>query len=394
MPAEQRQQKGKTATRRGAASTRRWPTIVALGLVLVPAMTTAAAFQDMASLLEGANAEARWQAYFVPSPAGAIAEAKLAYADDKQQQRLPAGSGVRGADGGLFSMDTVRPAFDTPDEARVARRDKSSRVITSAPVTPPKAFTAGSILERHSLLQPNLSKGDDAVRQAFLVPAPSADLIQVAMSFQPSRSGSFDAGASETMVASLDDTGTATALGYAAEERGTIATLFEKILKEPQAPFVPPLEAGDHAWAATPLPASAFSEREQTCLANGIYYEARGESELGQAAVGQVILNRVRNPSFPNTICGVVYQNKDWRNRCQFSFACDGRRDRVSDRDAWEIAKRVADQVSKGQIWINEVGSATHYHATYVKPRWARAMERVDRIGQHIFYRTFGGGWD
>ena len=75
---------------------------------------------------------------------------------------------------------------------------------------------------------------------------------------------------------------------------------------------------------SNPLPACVFSKAEQTCLANGIYFEARGESVRGQAAVAQVMLNRVRNPAYPNSICGVVYQNDKWCNRCQFSFACDG----------------------------------------------------------------------
>ena len=144
---------------------------------------------------------------------------------------------------------------------------------------------------------------------------------------------------------------------------------------------------------SSPLPPSAFSEQEQRCLSAGIYFEARGESVKGQAAVAQVILNRVRNPAYPKSICGVVYQNEKWRNRCQFSFACDGIKDRVASRDHYEMAEEVALAVTSGKIWIPEVGSSTHYHATYVRPRWARTMEKMMKIGQHIFYRTYGGGW-
>ena len=89
----------------------------------------------------------------------------------------------------------------------------------------------------------------------------------------------------------------------------------------------------------------------------------------------------------------MVYQNKSWRNRCQFSFACDGIRDRVSDRRHWQMAKEVAEAVTSGKVYLPEVASATHYHATYVRPRWARRMERMQKIGLHIFYRTNGGGW-
>ncbi|HSG94148.1 MAG TPA: cell wall hydrolase, partial [Afifellaceae bacterium] len=148
-----------------------------------------------------------------------------------------------------------------------------------------------------------------------------------------------------------------------------------------------------HAWLANPLPSHAFSKTQQECLARGIYFEARGESELGQAGVAQVILNRVRNPAYPGTICGVVYQNKKWRNRCQFSFACDGIRDRVRSARAWKVAQKVAKAVSSGEIWLDDVGDSTHYHAGYVRPRWARKMKKTDKIGRHIFYRTKGGGW-
>ena len=120
-----------------------------------------------------------------------------------------------------------------------------------------------------------------------------------------------------------------------------------------------------------------FSEAEQKCLTSGIYFESRGESVKGQAAVAQVILNRVRNPAYPDTICAVVYQNKGWYNRCQFSFACDRIPDIVWSRSHWQTAKEVALAVTAGKIWLPEVGSATHYHATYVKPDWGPTMKRV-----------------
>lgn len=148
-----------------------------------------------------------------------------------------------------------------------------------------------------------------------------------------------------------------------------------------------------HFWAAFKLPRSTYKKTQQRCLAAGIYFESRGEVEKGQAAVAQVILNRVKAPTYPNTICGVVYQNKHWRNRCQFSFACDGVYDRVNDKKAWDRAVRIARDVSKGKIYLDKVADSTHYHATYVKPRWRKKMKVVDRIGIHIFYRTKNGGW-
>lgn len=171
---------------------------------------------------------------------------------------------------------------------------------------------------------------------------------------------------------------------------------FEGIIRDPAqtgAHFVPPIGKKDHAWAATPLPASAFKPKQQKCLAEAIYYEARGESVEGQVAVAQVVLNRVRNPAYPDTICGVVYQNTQWHNRCQFSFACDGKKHKITEKHEWKLAQKLARTVLAGQVWLPSVGSATHYHATYVKPKWAGTMVKVDKIGQHIFYRTHGGGW-
>ncbi len=150
---------------------------------------------------------------------------------------------------------------------------------------------------------------------------------------------------------------------------------------------------GQHDWLQNPLPASVYAQDQQKCLAEGIYFEARGEPETGQAAVAQVILNRVRNPAYPGTICGVVYQNEDQRYHCQFSFACDGRAEIVTSHSAWKTAQRIALDVTDGKTWIAEVGDSTHYHANYVSPRWGRRMIKVDKIGAHIFYRTRFGGW-
>ena len=133
------------------------------------------------------------------------------------------------------------------------------------------------------------------------------------------------------------------------------------------------------------------AEQEKRCLAEAIYFEARGESEEGQAAVAQVVLNRVSSGLYPATICGVVYQNRQRRNACQFSFACDGRSLRVAEPDAWRTAVRIAGAVSTGATYVSDVGSATHYHANYVRPRWARSLEKMDVIGHHIFYKLRPG---
>jgi spore germination cell wall hydrolase CwlJ-like protein len=129
-----------------------------------------------------------------------------------------------------------------------------------------------------------------------------------------------------------------------------------------------------------------FEARERRCLATAIYFEARGEPLRGQIAVGQVILNRVRSPMFPETICGVVYQGQ-MHPGCQFSFTCDGRTDTPRDDEQWARAQDVSKQIMSGEAWLPEVGYSTYYHANYVSPRWASSMSRIDTIGRHIFYK-------
>ena len=129
-----------------------------------------------------------------------------------------------------------------------------------------------------------------------------------------------------------------------------------------------------------------FEERERRCLAIAIYFEARGEPERGQVAVGQVIMNRVRSPLFPETICGVVYQGH-MQKGCQFSFTCDGNTDIPRNNQQWALAQDISKQITRGEVWLPEVGYSTFYHANYVSPGWAGRMSKIDRIGRHIFYK-------
>ena len=125
---------------------------------------------------------------------------------------------------------------------------------------------------------------------------------------------------------------------------------------------------------------------EENCLARAVYFEARSESELGQLAVAKVILNRVKNPEYPKTICGVVYQGSGRRNSCQFSFACDGLPDDVKSASSWAKSKRVAQKALGGDAKVAAIGTATNYHADYVRPKWAKSMKRLIKIGRHVFY--------
>lgn len=129
--------------------------------------------------------------------------------------------------------------------------------------------------------------------------------------------------------------------------------------------------------------------RAQRCLTQAIYYEAALESDDGQAAVAQVVLNRVRDPNYPSSVCGVVFQGAERTTGCQFSFTCDGAMSQAPVGWAWERARKVAERALGGHVALN-VGTATHYHADYVRPWWAPTLARITQIGTHIFYRWKG----
>lgn len=130
-------------------------------------------------------------------------------------------------------------------------------------------------------------------------------------------------------------------------------------------------------------------KRALRCLTQGIYYEAALESTEGQEAVAQVILNRVRDPNYPNSICGVVFQGAERVTGCQFSFTCDGALSQAPVGWAWDRARVVAERALAGHV-AEKVGTATHYHADYVHPWWSPTLAKITQIGAHIFYRWKG----
>jgi hypothetical protein len=143
-----------------------------------------------------------------------------------------------------------------------------------------------------------------------------------------------------------------------------------------------PAAAAIQAAAAAP---TAGRARDLECLAEAVYFEARGETGAGQAAVAQVVLNRVRHPAFPKTVCGVVYQGAK-SHGCQFSFACDGRTEQAQEGAAWRRARQVAARALAGVV-APQVGAATHFHAAGVQPGWGPSLRRVAQVGLHVFYR-------
>lgn len=136
--------------------------------------------------------------------------------------------------------------------------------------------------------------------------------------------------------------------------------------------------------------------KAEKCLANAVYFEARSEPVRGQIAVAQVVMNRVFSGYYPDNVCGVVYQNAHRHLACQFTFACDGIADVVNDPESWDRAKRIARETLDGKLWLPEIAKSTHYHASYVRPYWVRAMKKHSKIGLHHFYRPrkWGDGSD
>lgn len=131
---------------------------------------------------------------------------------------------------------------------------------------------------------------------------------------------------------------------------------------------------------------SARGGPEWRCLAEALYFEARGESVKGQFAVAEVILNRVDSPNYPDTVCGVVHQGTGRKYACQFTYTCDGHKDIIREAGAFEQVGKVAGLMVGGAPRPLTQG-ATHYHTTAVSPRWARKFPRTAKIGVHLFYR-------
>lgn len=150
-----------------------------------------------------------------------------------------------------------------------------------------------------------------------------------------------------------------------------------------------PDESGRPSYASLIDPENL--NKEERCLAEAVYFEARSEPEEGRAAVAQVVLNRVKSGLYPSTVCGVVYQNRARKFACQFSFACEGKALKITEAESWKSAVRIAREVTFGQTYNAEVGGATHYHANYVRPFWAKRLKKMDVIGRHIFYKLKPG---
>lgn len=217
------------------------------------------------------------------------------------------------------------------------------------------------------------------------------------------------------VVATLLATGSCTTMQVAADEAAPVLAAQIALHAEgaPETlvdPAAPPVLSGEQALQANaalplvgpgaPAPAMAIlasatpiaQMRALDCLAQAVYYEARSESEAGQRAVAQVVLNRVRHPAWPNSVCGVVYQGPMRAGGgCQFTFTCDGSLRFAPRGDDWVRARRLASEALSGFVY-KPVGLATFYHANYVMPGWAPRLLKTAVIGAHLFYRLPGAG--
>lgn len=385
--------------------------------VAVATFPTSVAYQDIASLvIDSINPATRWTMTIGVDPGGesSVVAPRLGDVKDSAARvEMNGGSIVVEGVGDIVTGTVGDPAF-VPDEERIDRSWKGDLPLTVT--TPPteRGFSAGSLTFNGAsrltppAILPTLAfeassaplsvlvvsrfispKSATAVADLMPIPLPQHkpdQTVLVAASY-PSRAyapGETGAAASALLAAYAPDNSVVS--------QDMFAPLFAMPGDKP-APPAPVVRPGDHWWAANPLPASVWDDAQQKCLGEAIYFEARSESRKGQIAVAQVVLNRVKNPAYPDTICKVVYQNRDKYNECQFSFACDGRRDVVFDKLAWRRALQVAGEVTSGAAWIDEVGTATHYHATYVHPNWANIFTKKATIGLHVFYQTINGGW-
>lgn len=130
----------------------------------------------------------------------------------------------------------------------------------------------------------------------------------------------------------------------------------------------------------------ATGSEQWRCLAEALYFEARGETVKGQFAVAEVILNRVKHSLYPSSPCAVIHQGTGKKYQCQFTYTCDGHKEVIAEPKAFERVKKVARAIMDGRA-PKLTSGATHYHTTAVKPRWSRVYKRTTRIGVHLFYR-------
>lgn len=371
---------------------------LALGAGLVVLIGGQTGQQDVLAYMLAQQDAPRYMARIVAAPYGSEIEPTFVYAkvgDDPATGSRPAATVAVEGLGGFETLafadgGGAEAAGDLPVRSRADA--KGNRLTTMRAVVDNEALGSGAVATAVSLLTPGTVQ--DFPRVAFVRPMPFNQTPDTG-ALLASVSGKADRAVHEARILAAATAATSASLAsaYAPESGGVdINAPFEALLGDSVGTAKPagPL---DHWWSDRPLPKDVTDKRQVRCLAEAVYFEARSENREGQMAVAQVVMNRLKNPAYPDTICGVVYQNKSWLNRCQFSFACDRIRDVVTDQASWAQAMEIAEGYTTEKMWLSKIGASTHYHATYVRPAWAPHMKKIERIGHHIFYLTYGGDW-
>jgi spore germination cell wall hydrolase CwlJ-like protein len=418
------------------------------GLALFALLPNEIGYQDIASLLaRQPGVSERWQKRVFASSAASVQVATFSFArpigtaaQETVNQRLASLGGSQLGDGDITGAIPSNPAlrsaprYQASDFPKVDRTLKGDRLMALAPATEtPGAPSADGFQDNSSVPGAKTASAPlDADLAAALQAPPLTPLATGELSASPetdplaaSRSPIEGVALGSAPVAPRDSFAIGTAsLFFGNRSIGETAGMLERweAGEEPTIVADPDLKVAalpaspdqvgqsiagkgevntSNQRAMTPaerlgLFSTASRDKQEKCLAEAVYFEARGEAVRGQIAVAQVVMNRAFSGYYPNTPCGVVYQNSHRRLACQFTFACDGIPDRVREPDMWDRARRIAKETLDGRLWLPEVGKSTHYHAYWVHPSWVREMKKQYRFGVHTFYRPrkWGDGSD
>ncbi len=345
---------------------------------------TSLGYQDLAALFgRQPSVSARWRTHLIASPFGTIDAATFDFslpvgtAIPEPAGAQPVGFDPRVLDVKVWSL-VERPAAGPAlaiEYPSVDRRDKSDRIPVRPRAPSPAAAAAPGSPRLAAVFA---SDEDSAARRAQLYFGVSP--LGTDAGLQP-----WAPGAEPVPVAPASDRD----VPRPGEEPPAAAGAKRQAGAANAGRFESPAER-------LGLSGKARAKAEK-CIADAVYFEARGEPLRGQMAVAQVVMNRVFSGRYPRDVCGVVFQNADHHLACQFTFACEGKDlNRIDEPEMWKQAKFIAKDALDGKIWLSEVGHATHYHASWVHPSWVHEMAKLYQLGVHTFYRPrlWGDGSD
>jgi hypothetical protein len=403
----------RTLTLGGCGSARFW-----FSAFFIALMPTSIGYQDIAALLmHRPVVPMASHRHLIASPFGTIEPATYHYGIQPIGTAIPQPPAIQLVNFDPRSVDTQAWSLDAPireqipqiDYPKVNRKGKGNRLpfASSAP-----ASTAAQHLPP---LQPfSASPAAPPVQPLARPTAPHAQSLSAPVAQMDAEvPAAGEIGASDGQSVTLDS------IAFADDDAGDTSsqlyfdgdTLGSSSGLKPWAPGAAPIMATpsfdglsdglvsgkDESRVESPAQRLGLNgktrAKAEKCLADAVYFEARGEPLRGQEAVAQVVMNRVFSGYYPNNVCGVVYQNANHYLACQFTFACEGRNlNRIDEPVMWEQAERIAKDELDGKIWLADIGHATHYHAYWVHPSWVHEMTRLYKLGGHTFYRPRAWG--